>query len=212
MNYALISFSDKLYKHSRLYKLTEGVGVRYTIFIIIFLTILISACTSTNNANTVNNLKDVEVIAMNTTLKISSPAFMHNNLMPRKYTCQGQNVNPPLIIEGVPQGTKSMVLIIDDPDAPMGTWDHWILFNIPLIAKIEENSTPPGAIGGINGFGDTYYNGPCPPSGTHRYFFKLYALNTTLYLDEGARKSEVENAMRGHILGQAQMIGLYKKS
>ena len=145
-------------------------------------------------------------------MKIESPVFKNNELIPTKYTCQGEDINPPLKISAVPQSTKSLALIIDDPDAPVGTWVHWLLWNIPPeTAEIGENSVPPGATEGQTDFGQPGYGGPCPPSGTHRYFFKLYALDTELSLAAGASKKELEAALRGHILEQAELIGLYKK-
>lgn len=146
-------------------------------------------------------------------MKIASPEFSHNGSIPSKFTCDGGNINPPLSFEGVPSGTKSLALIMDDPDAPRGTWVHWVLWNISPEAKgIGENSTPKEAMMGVNDSrknGD--YGGPCPPSGTHRYFFKLYALDTALSLDKGSEKAELEKAMEGHILAQAELIGLYKR-
>jgi len=143
-------------------------------------------------------------------MKITSSAFENNKSIPAKYTCQGDDVNPPLEISGIPNGTKSLVLVVDDPDAPMGTWDHWIVWNIkPDTAKIGEGDVP--GVQGMNSFGKQDYGGPCPPSGTHRYMFKLYALDTELNLSESAHKSDVERAMKGHILAQTKLIGLYKK-
>jgi len=145
-------------------------------------------------------------------MKISSPAFGHNQSIPPKYTCDGENVNPPFMISGASEGTKSFVLINDDPDAPMGTWVHWTLWNIgPKTTEIGENSVPAGTVEGITSFGNSGYGGPCPPSGTHRYFFKLYALDTTLDLDVKAKKIDVEKAMEGHILDRAELVGLYKR-
>jgi len=142
-------------------------------------------------------------------MKLTSPAFKHNEFIPAKYTCQGDDVNPPLVIEDVPEGTKSLALIVDDPDAPGMTWVHWVVYEMPVISKIEENSIPGKQ--GINDFRKKNYGGPCPPSGTHRYFFKLYALDKKLGLEEGLRKKELEAAMQGHILAECQLIGLYKK-
>ncbi len=143
-------------------------------------------------------------------MKISSTAFEHNQTIPVKYTCKGQDINPPLQISDVPSGTKSLVLINDDPDAPGGMWIHWVIFNIaPDTKEIRENSIP--GLQGSNDFGRNDYGGPCPPSGTHRYFYKIYALDTALPLKEGGSKVQVEKAMRGHILAQAELIGLYKK-
>ena len=143
-------------------------------------------------------------------MEIQSPAFENNGYIPSKYTCQGEDINPPLQISQVPQEAKSLVLIVDDPDAPMGTWVHWVVWNIPpKIKEISEKSLPQGAVEGLNDFQKHSYGGPCPPSGTHRYFFKLYALDTILNLDTSSTKNDLERAMKGHILDQAQLIGLY---
>ncbi len=146
------------------------------------------------------------------TMKLESPIFENNGNIPSKYTCDGGNVNPPLEIREVPENAKSLVLIVDDPDAPMGTWVHWTVWNIsPKTTEISENSVPEGAVEGITDFGKPGYGGPCPPSGTHRYFFKLYALNTTLDLDSSAKAKDIEKAMEGHILDKAELIGLYSR-
>ncbi len=145
-------------------------------------------------------------------LKLSSPFFANNARIPDKFTCKGVNVNPLLEIEGVPENTKSFALIVDDPDAPMKTWVHWVLWNIsPSTKKIEENSVPKEAMQGVTDFGENRYGGPCPPSGTHRYFFKLYALNSTLNISKNSKKEDLEKAMQSHILAQTQLIGLYSK-
>ena len=143
-------------------------------------------------------------------MKLTRPAFEHNQMISKKFTCQGNDLNPELNIAGIPAEAKSLALIVDDPDAPMGTWVHWVVFNIPPSdVKIKENSIP--GIQGYNDFGRNNYGGPCPPSGTHRYFFKLYALDTELDLKEGVKKQELEKAMEGHILVKTELIGLYKK-
>jgi Raf kinase inhibitor-like YbhB/YbcL family protein len=142
-------------------------------------------------------------------LTISSPAFEGNKLIPSKYTCDGDDVNPPLHIEGIPEKTKSLVLTVDDPDAPMGTWDHWTVWNIPPTNKIKENSVP--GTEGTNTSGKHSYGGPCPPSGTHRYFFKVYALDTKLDLNPNSRKKDVEKAMKDHILAKGELVGLYSR-
>ncbi len=145
-------------------------------------------------------------------LVIASPAFSHNGMIPKPYTCDGADVSPPLSIDGVPEKTKSLALIVDDPDAPMGTWVHWVVWNIgPGTKEIPENTVPPGALQGRNDFGKPKYGGPCPPSGTHRYFFKLYALSAPLALPAGATKAQVEQAMSGHLLGKAELVGLYRR-
>ena len=150
------------------------------------------------------------VNAQEVRMKIASPAFAHNAMIPQKYTCQGEDISPPLTLSDIPEGTISLTLINDDPDAPMGTWSHWIIWNIKPTREIQENSAP--GTQGQNSWGRNDYGGPCPPSGTHRYFFKLYALDSELELQEGATKAELEAAMDGHILEQAELIGLYKKS
>ncbi len=145
-------------------------------------------------------------------LKLSSPAFKHNQMIPAKYTCDGADVNPPLVIEAAPPETKSFALVVDDPDAPAGTWVHWVLWNIdPKTTELREGAVPSSAQQGTNDFRKNGYGGPCPPSGTHRYFFKLYALDTALKLGPGATKAALERAMKGHITAQAELIGLYKR-
>jgi Raf kinase inhibitor-like YbhB/YbcL family protein len=143
------------------------------------------------------------------TLRVTSPAFKSNSLIPEKYTCDGDDVNPALLIEDLPEKVKSLALIVDDPDAPRGTWVHWVVWNIPPVKEIRENSVP--GIEGINDFQKHSYGGPCPPSGTHRYFFKVYALDKSLKLSQNARKKDVEKAMDGHILAKGEIIGLYSR-
>jgi len=144
-------------------------------------------------------------------MKLFSSAFKDGGAIPSKYTCEGSNVSPPLSFSNIPKNAKSLALIVDDPDAPMGTWVHWLVWNIPTNKTvIEENETlkfPQGR----NDFGELDYGGPCPPSGTHRYFFKLYALDITLNLNEGATKEQLESAMSGHIIEEAQLIGTYSR-
>lgn len=145
-------------------------------------------------------------------LKISSPAFDNNGQIPSKYTCDGANVNPPLKIENVPRETKSLVLVFDDKDASRGTYVHWILWNIDHgIKEIKEHSIPEGAIQGMNDFKKNNYGGPCPPRRAHRYLFKVYALDVQLNLDPRSTQTDLEKAMKGHILSQAQLMGMYKR-
>lgn len=145
-------------------------------------------------------------------MKIQSPAFNHEGDIPEKYTCKGEDINPELHISDLPPGTKSLTLIVDDPDAPVGTWDHWIVWNIDAKTRIiEEGILPDGAVQGLNGWKTNEYRGPCPPKGKHRYFFTLYALDTTLVLDPNRKKHRVMEAMEGHILDQAQLMGTYKR-
>ena len=147
----------------------------------------------------------------NVNMKLTSPAFEHNSAIPSEYTCDGADASPELNIADIPENAKSLVLINDDPDAPVGTWDHWIVFNIPTpTSKINKGQEPAGTPG-KNSWGKTRYGGPCPPSGTHRYFFKLYALDTELGLQEGAAKADIEAAMEGHIIEKTELIGTYKR-
>jgi Raf kinase inhibitor-like YbhB/YbcL family protein len=144
-------------------------------------------------------------------MQLSSPDFEYQAEIPEVYTCQGFDVNPELAVKNIPDGTRSMALIVDDPDAPAGTWVHWVVYNIPADQfKIEPNSVPGEQ--GINDFGRADYGGPCPPSGTHRYFFKIYALDRKLSFDAAPTKQELEAAMQGHILGQAEWMGQFSKS
>jgi hypothetical protein len=156
------------------------------------------------------NLVKVQNIEGGENMKLTSPEFENNKFMPKKFTCDGEDINPALTIQGVPETTKSLTLIVDDPDAPMGTWVHWVVYDIsPTMSRIDENSIP-GKQGSNDSNGENY-GGPCPPSGTHRYFFKIYALDTMLNLDEGLSKKVLEKAMQGHILDKAELIGLYKR-
>lgn len=144
-------------------------------------------------------------------LEITSTAFKNGESIPKKYTCDGEDINPHLSWSGAPEKTKSFVLIFDDPDAPVGTWDHWLIFNIPATTtNIKENSSPQAEFG-KNSFGRTEHGGPCPPDKEHRYFFKLYALDQMLTLSKGSTKKEIEDAMKGHILEKAQLIGKYDR-
>jgi Raf kinase inhibitor-like YbhB/YbcL family protein len=153
-------------------------------------------------------------------MELRSPAFPHNGAIPRQYTCEGADVSPPLQWQGIPSGTKSLALIVDDPDAPdprapRRTWVHWVLFNIPPSATalpegVPSAQLPRGTREGLNDWKRTGYGGPCPPIGRHRYFFKLYALDTVLELDKPT-KAELETAMHGHILAEAVLIGTYQR-
>jgi len=142
-------------------------------------------------------------------LKITCSAFQNEEYIPLKYTCDGENVNPPLDIEHIPKETRCLVLIVDDPDASIGTWVHWVVWNIPVTHHIKENEVH--GTEGINDFRKRHYCGPCPPSGTHRYFFKIYALNALLDLPADTKKPGLEKAMSDHILGFGELIGSYKR-
>lgn len=142
-------------------------------------------------------------------LNVRSVAFSQGGHIPKKYTCEGDDVNPPLEISNLPVETKTLALIVEDPDAPHGTFDHWIAWNIRPNESIAENSLP--GINGTNGFGKTGYGGPCPPSGSHRYFFKVYALDVQLDLLAGSNKKALQQAMKGHILAKGELMAHYKK-
>lgn len=194
-----------------------------TVIILFLVTFVLAACS-----------KKEETIISNEGgegMKISSQAFRNNEMIPSMYTCDGENINPPLTISDLPKEAQSLVLIMDDPDAPRGTWVHWLVWNIGRLEgdrgsiEIEENVGPAnrvmtgrsnslkvrGAVEGITSFGKSGYGGPCPPSGRHRYFFKTYALDTTLNLPESADKTRLEKAMQGHILAKTELIGLYER-
>jgi len=145
-------------------------------------------------------------------MTISTPAFKNGENIPSKYTCDGENVSPLLKISGVPTEAKSLVLIMDDPDSPSGTWLHWSVWNIsPKTTEIPENSAPTGAIEGTTSFGKVGYGGPCPRSGEHRYFFRLYALDCELNLSAGAERSQLEHAMAGHVLTETELMGRFRR-
>lgn len=145
-------------------------------------------------------------------IQISSPAFENQGLMPAKFTCDGPNASPPLSISGVPAGTKSLALIMHDPDAPVkGGWTHWMKWNIPPDTETVGEGEEPAGVPGKGSGGNLSYQGPCPPSGIHRYFFKIYALDVLLDLPAGADKNHLEQTMAGHITGQGELVGLYAR-
>jgi len=150
-------------------------------------------------------------------IQLTSSAFKEGEPIPSKFTCEGEDISPPLKWSDLPQGTKSLALISDDPDAPVGTWVHWVIYNIPpTVNELEEGiptakEVPNGAKQGMNDFKKIGYGGPCPPSGTHRYFFKLYALDIELGLDPGATKNDLLKAIEGHILEMGQLMGTYQR-
>jgi len=185
----------------------------------IFTVFILSACASSATPVTDDPLG----VADATTLTLTSTAFTQGQPIPAKHACTGdpdtalKDVSPALTWSNPPAGTKSFALIMDDPDAPGGNWGHWVMFNIPASARgldesIGANPTfPDGSMSGNNSWGRTGYGGPCPPSGTHRYFFKLYALDEILGISPGATKGELEKAMAGHILAQGELMGTFAK-
>lgn len=143
------------------------------------------------------------------TLKVRSHSFSHEGNIPAEFTCEGRDINPALEIQDIPEGTKTLALVMEDPDAPRGVFDHWIVWNIPPQKSIPEQSNP--GISGTNSFGKTGYGGPCPPSGTHRYYFRVFALDAELDLLAGSVKQELLNAMDGHVLATGELMGRYAK-
>ncbi len=145
-------------------------------------------------------------------MEITSSAFEQGESIPDKYTCTGEDINPPLEIKDVPGEAESLVLVIDDPDAPAGTWVHWTLWNInPDVNKIEEDSVPQGAVEGMTDFGEPGYGGPCPPSGEHRYRFKVFALDKALELKKGVEKKDLDRAMEDFVIEKDELVGVYSK-
>lgn len=142
-------------------------------------------------------------------LHISSPVFNAGGMIPSKYTCDGFDISPPIDIKGTPEEATCLALIMEDPDAPVGTWAHWLVWNIPVTHHIRENEVH--GVEGVNDFSQHHYGGPCPPSGTHRYFIKIYALDTLLDLPRSTKKVQLEKAMSEHIIGFGELMGLYQR-
>jgi Raf kinase inhibitor-like YbhB/YbcL family protein len=142
-------------------------------------------------------------------LVITSPDFVNDGEIPARFACDGEEINPALNIKGIPAGTKSLVLIIEDPDGSLSTFNHWLVWNIPPAETIRQNSIP--GVQGNNSLGKNSYIGPCPPAGTHRYFFKVYALSTMLNLEGDTNKRRLEEAMKGHVLARGEIVGRYNR-
>ncbi len=176
---------------------------------------LLTACGGENASETEPGLTQEGDEAVS--IIVTSSAFDEGGMIPKTYTCDDEDISPPLNIEGIPEGAKSLALISDDPDAPMGTWVHWVLYNLPPDTKeFPENmpsdeELPNGARHGVTDFGRFGYGGPCPPGGTHRYFFKVYALDTMLDLSGRISKADLVAAMDGHILADGQLMGRYAR-
>lgn len=175
------------------------------ISVLLIVIFILSAILKTkNNDDLLGNIKEGK-------MRLTT-VFANNEQIPSKYTCDGEDAAPELTISEVPPNAKSLVLIVDDPDAPLGTWVHWVLFNIPPSAtKIDYYNLPEGSKLGLNDFGKAGWGGPCPPSGVHRYFFKLYAVDKTIDLLPGAKKTQVEKEIKNHVIEKAELIGLYKR-
>ncbi|HSO11308.1 MAG TPA: YbhB/YbcL family Raf kinase inhibitor-like protein [Anaerolineales bacterium] len=179
--------------------------------------IALSACAPSTPATPEQTITDPLEMEETMSIELTSNAFKQGQPIPEKYSCKGEDVSPALAWGEPPTGTQSFALIMDDPDAPVGTWDHWILFNIPASARglpesFPANEThPDGSMSGKNSWGRMGYGGPCPPGGTHRYFFRLYALDEMLAISAGASKGELEKAMVGHILAHGELMGTFTK-
>jgi len=187
----------------------EGRPMPRTLLIVAALAIMICGCKKDNGSS--------EERSRDMTISVSSSAFQEGGMIPPKYTCDGNDLSVPLKWTAVPEGTKSIAVISDDPDAPVGTWVHWVMWNIPpAVRELAEGmptkpQLPDGSRQGISDFGRPGYGGPCPPSGTHRYYFKVYALDVTLDLPGTARKADMVKAMKGHILAEGQLMGKYSR-
>ena len=184
------------------------------ITLFILLSIIIYGCT-TQQEEVIGRGTPVPIQGVEK-MKLTSPAFEHNQAIPPEYTCDGSDTSPELNIEDVPENTKSLVLINDDPDVPKeirpdGLWVHWVVWNIPAETKNIPKGIEPAGVGGNSNFGRTGYGGPCPPDKEHRYFFKLYALDISLDIPEGSTKEVLEKAMKGNIIEQTELMGLYEK-
>jgi Raf kinase inhibitor-like YbhB/YbcL family protein len=186
--------------------------MRKTIHILMMLPVVFCAC---ENKGKPSDSAREEAVKMK--IKVTSPAFEEGGMIPPKYTSDGENVSPPLNWEGVPEGTKSIALVSDDPDAPIGTWVHWVMWNVPADATHLSENVPPdenlpdGSRQGITDFRSHGYGGPSPPSGTHRYYFKIYALDTKLDISSNSKKADLLKAMEGHIITEGQLMGKYKR-
>ena len=183
-------------------------------FILLLMSFFIIGCSSKQKSETSIKNGETKIQTQQNeaeNMKLTSTAFVNNGAIPSEFTCDGADLSPQLIISDVPKNAKSLALIMDDPDAPIGTFVHWVAWNIPPSIKEVSKGTEPSGNLGMTGFRRAGYGGPCPPSGTHRYFFRLYALDTQLNLPEGSNKKDLEMAMESHILEKAELMGTYKR-
>jgi Raf kinase inhibitor-like YbhB/YbcL family protein len=184
---------------------------------LLLLMLLVAGCATRPQVSAQNSASTSTPQTTGGSIKLTSTAFKEGEPIPRQHTCDGVNVSPSLEWSGVPKSAKTLVIFADDPDAPSGIWVHWVLYNLPAdnIGMVENlpatDELKAGGFQGKNDFGKIGYGGPCPPSGTHRYFFKIYALDSELPLKAGATKAEVEKAMEGHVVAQGQLMGTYRK-
>ena len=184
---------------------------RRIIFCLLMMSLILAACGSSATITSEPFVSEPTMEAA-MSIQLTSDVFANGQSIPAKYSCRGKNIPPALTWTEPPAGTQSFALIVDDPDAPMGTWVHWVLYNIPANTRgLNENADTNAMSVGRNSSGNTRYDGPCPPSGTHRYFFKLYALDSSLSLSPGASKDQLLDAMKGHILAQVELMGTFSK-
>lgn len=190
------------------------------LFLVIFGIVLWFAIRANISYNPVVNFGDVQstkpglspksTTEYNSNMQIRSSAFENEKEIPSLYTCDSKGINPQLSFSDIPAEAKSLALVVDDPDAPAGVWDHWVVWNItPETKEISENSVPVGAVVGQNSWPQNEYGAPCPPNGTHKYYFKLFALDTVLNIPETSGSKELTNAMQGHVVAQAELMGKY---
>jgi len=191
----------------------------YALLGVLFLVLIVGSAYAFNRVSVSPGINNMIIQSMTDTLSLTSSAFENGKSIPSKYTCDGNppagGVSPPLSWSGVPEGATSLVLIMDDPDAikPAGkVWDHWVVFNIPPDTVSAEEGRGPNGVQGVTSSGKGGYGGPCPPDAKHRYFFRLYALDSDLSLEEGATKADVLAAMDGHIIGQGELMGKYQRT
>jgi hypothetical protein len=191
--------------------------MKRTMVYILLAVIVLSACAPSAPAMTEQPITDPLEVEATMAIELTSSAFAQGQPIPERYSCKGEDISPALAWGEPPAGTQSFALIMDDPDAPVGTWVHWVLFNIPASARSlpeafpSDATLPDGSMSGNSSFGGPGYGGPCPPSGMHRYFFKLYALDEMLAINAGASKGELEKAMVGHILAHGELMGTFTK-
>ncbi len=184
--------------------------------VLLIIILMVAACTSsidrmqeTQIDNFIKNENQITGVVNIQEMNVSSPDFGQDEMIPARFTCDGDDISPEIDISGIPDKAKSLVLIMDDPDAPMGTWDHWVMFDIPVTERIKESSAP--GVQGKNSWGRNGYGGPCPPNGTHRYFFKVYALDRMLGIKDSSTKKDVMDAMMDSVIGEGRLVGLYSR-
>ena len=188
--------------------------MRQHLVAVVAVLLFVAACSSSTDDASLTTVAAAAADPTTTTemetpaMKVTSPAFEDGDAIPRKYSCNGEDVSPQLDIADIPAETATLVMIMDDPDAPRGTWDHWIAFDIAATTIIAEGDDGIGT-GGLNSWNEPGYGGPCPPSGTHRYFFKVIALDAALGLDQGVDKATVISATEGHVLAEAVLMGTF---